>query len=409
MNKKLSALFALTSLLLSSCTTLTIPTGIPHGEQGEGGKTPEEVVFNVTSSKFIDEEGHLEVSYSCNYSSPFEVTGHSFSKLNVSGVSISELTRGNNMFTVLSPVVYSSLKLEFYDTNNVIYLTSRLNDVEMYTPEVIIPDDPPVVDPPGPTIDCPQGYTELYWSDEFDGDKLDKGNWTYETGNGSGGWGNNEAEYYTDSNDFVSDGVLTIRAKAENRGNFNYTSTRIKTQNKVHFTYGYVEARISLPVVTGMWPAFWMMPNDSVYGGWPHSGEIDIMEADCGYEFGTSCAIHYSLTGGSHTYDTGYNNMRTRDYQSSITEFHVYKLDWQEDMISVYVDDRLIKEFPQRMWSTASVSKDENPIAPFDQEFYIILNMAVGGNYVKGNIPDGDFTSAEMIVDYIRVYTYEGE
>ena len=117
MNKKLSALFALTSLLLSSCTTLTIPSGIPHGEQGEGGETPEEVVFNVTSSKFIDEEGHLEVSYSCNYSSPFEVTGHSFSKLNVSGVSISELTRGNNMFTILSPVVYSSLKLEFYDMN----------------------------------------------------------------------------------------------------------------------------------------------------------------------------------------------------------------------------------------------------------------------------------------------------
>ena len=261
---------------------------------------------------------------------------------------------------------------------------------------------------PQPANTIPAGY-ELFYEENFDGDKLDRSVWSYETGNGNDGWGNGEVEYYKEDNAVVKDGQLHIVAKKEKVGDFNYTSARIKTVNKVKFKYGIVEAKIALPHQKGLWPAFWMMPNDSVYGGWPHSGEIDIMEADCGYEFGTSCAIHYSLTGGSHTYDTGYNNMRTRDYQSSITEFHVYKLDWQEDMISVYVDDRLIKEFPQRMWSTASVSKEENPIAPFDQEFYIILNMAVGGNYVKGNIPDGDFTSAEMIVDYIRVYTYEGE
>ena len=401
MNKKLSALFALTSLLLSSCATLTIPSGIPHGEQGEGGQTPEEVVFNVTSSKFIDEQGHLEVSYSCNYSSPFEVTGHSFSKLNVSGVSISELTRGNNIFTVLSPVVYSSLKLEFYDTNNVIYLTSRLNDVEMYTPEVIIPDDPPVVDPPvidppGPTIDYPQGYTELYWSDEFDGDKLDKGNWTYETGNGSGGWGNNEAEYYTDSNDFVSDGVLTIRAKAENRGNFNYTSTRIKTQNKVHFTYGYVEARISLPVVTGMWPAFWMMPNDSVYGGWPHSGEIDIMEAKGRITNQSSSALHFS------NHDGGYHDYIAHEQNGhNIAEYHKYAVEWKAETIRYLIDDVCHFQINKSQWQTRGSTSE---YAPFDKDFYIILNLAVGGHFDNYQMPPSNFTSADMKIDYVRVF-----
>jgi len=101
--------------------------------------------------------------------------------------------------------------------------------------------------------------------------------------------------------------------------------------------------------------------------------------------------------------------MNTRDYKSSTNEFHVYRVDWQEESISFYVDNRLIKEFPQRMWSTNGANKEDNPAAPFDQEFYLILNLAVGGNYVKGNEPDGDFNSAEMIVDYVRVYTYEGE
>ena len=101
--------------------------------------------------------------------------------------------------------------------------------------------------------------------------------------------------------------------------------------------------------------------------------------------------------------------MKTRDYTSSITKPHVYKVDWQEESISFYVDDRLIKEVPQRSWSTANINKYDNPIAPFDKDFYLIFNMAISGNYVKGDMPDADFESGDMIVDYVRVYTYEGD
>ena len=258
-----------------------------------------------------------------------------------------------------------------------------------------------------PNNKIPDGY-KLFFEDEFEGDKLSN-DWSYEIGNGNNGWGNSEVEYYKQENAVVKDGKLHIIAKREQVGDFNFTSARIKTANRVKFKYGIVEAKISLPAQRAMWPAFWMMPNDSVYGGWPHSGEIDIMEANGRSEYGTSCAIHYSMPGGAHTYDTGYNNMNTREYRSSISEFHIYKCDWQEESISMYVDDRLIKEFPRRMWTTASVDKEENETAPFDQDFYLLLNLAISGNYVNGDMPTADFESAEMVVDYVRVYTYEGE
>ncbi len=254
----------------------------------------------------------------------------------------------------------------------------------------------------------PKGY-KLFFEDEFEGTKLNRDIWSYEIGNGHNGWGNGEVEYYQEDNAIVDDGKLIIRAKKETVGDFHYTSARIKTVNKVKFTYGIVEAKITLPHAKGLWPAFWMMPNDSVYGGWPDSGEIDIMEANCNNEFGTSSALHYSVVSGTDTYVTGYNNMKTRDYTSSITKPHVYKVDWQEESISFYVDDRLIKEVPQRSWSTANINKYDNPIAPFDKDFYLIFNMAISGNYVKGDMPDADFESGDMIVDYVRVYTYEGD
>ena len=254
----------------------------------------------------------------------------------------------------------------------------------------------------------PKGY-KLFFEDEFEGTKLNRDIWSYEIGNGHNGWGNSEIEYYQEDNAIVKDGKLHIQARREKVGDFDFTSARIKTVNKVKFTYGIVEAKITLPLAQGLWPAFWMMPNDSTYGGWPDSGEIDIMEANCKNEFGTSCALHYSVVSGTDTYVTGYNNMKTRDYTSSITEAHVYKVDWQEEVISFYVDDRLIKEIPQRTWSTGTVSKDTNPIAPFDKDFYLIFNMAISGNYVNGDVPTNDFESGDMIIDYVRVYTYEGD
>ena len=145
----------------------------------------------------------------------------------------------------------------------------------------------------------PEGY-QLFFEDEFEGTELNQDVWSYETGNGNNGWGNGEVEYYKKENAVVKDGKLHIVAKKEQVGDFEYTSARIKTANKIKFTYGIVEAKITLPAKTAMWPAFWMMPNDSKYGGWPHSGEIDIMEANGKNEYGTSSAIHYSMEGGAH-------------------------------------------------------------------------------------------------------------
>ena len=255
----------------------------------------------------------------------------------------------------------------------------------------------------------PEGY-KLFFEDNFDGDTLNEQYWSYQTGDGTPntGWGNNELEYYRKENVTVKDGRLHITAKRESFGGYEFTSARIRTTGKVFFKYGIVEARISLPAQKAMWPAFWLLPEEWKYGGWPDSGEIDIMEANGGSQYGTSCALHYSVSKGSDTYQTGYNNMNKRgETPSSITEFHVYKLDWQEEVIAFYVDDRLILEIPERTWSSGTVDKDENPLAPFDQNFHILLNMAVGGNYVKNVTPDPDFVSADMVVDYVRVYTYD--
>ena len=260
-----------------------------------------------------------------------------------------------------------------------------------------------------PSKTIPDGY-KLFFEDNFEGDTLNEQYWSYQTGDGTPntGWGNNELEYYKKENVSVKDGQLHITAKRESCEGYDYTSARIRTTKKVFFKYGIVEARISLPAQKGMWPAFWLLPEEWKYGGWPDSGEIDIMEANGGNEYGTSCALHYSVSQGADTYQTGYNNMKKRgETPSSITEFHVYKLDWQEETISFYVDDQLILEIPQRTWSSGTVDKEKNPVAPFDQNFHILLNMAVGGNYVKNVEPDKDFVSADMIVDYVRVYTYD--
>ena len=352
MNKKIIPLVLLSFFLLTGCEF--IYSFFPEEEFVPADKDddePEAVEFAITSAYFTDEERHLRVNYTCNYDSPFVVTNHEFSKLNITGVTASELdVTHEGYFTLLSPFYQTTLKFEFYDSNNYVYISLRYQNVQLFNPDTPVP----------PSIDYPEGYSQLYWADEFNGDSLDASKWTYEIGNGSGGWGNNESQYYTNSNDFVSNGVLTIRAKEETVSGFNYTSTRIKTQNKVKFTYGYVEARISLPAVTGMWPAFWMMPNDSYYGGWPHSGEIDIMEAKGRFPNNSSSALHFSTSNGDHTYlsneKTGHN----------ITQFHKYAVEWKEDSIKYYIDDVCHLNIDKYQWTTKNAQGSAT--APFDKD-----------------------------------------
>ena len=262
--------------------------------------------------------------------------------------------------------------------------------------------------------DIPQidGY-HLLWSDEFDGGELNQDNWECMIGNGheygNPGWGNGELEYYKKENAFVQDGKLIIRAKREEAEGFDFTSARIRTTKKVFFKYGRVEASIKLPAEKAMWPAFWMLPEEFAYGGWPDSGEIDIMEANGGSKYGTSAALHYSIQKGVDTYDLGYNAFNVRE-KESFEDFHVYAVEWEKEEFRFYVDDKEVLKVPLRTWGSGTVKKEDNPYAPFDKDFHILLNMAIGGNYVSNVNPEASFTSADMEVDYVRVYQLnEGE
>ncbi|MBE7088371.1 MAG: glycosyl hydrolase family protein [Clostridiales bacterium] len=254
----------------------------------------------------------------------------------------------------------------------------------------------------------------LIWQDEFIGDELDLTKWGYQTGirdfyngraSGSKHWGNNELQYYTEDSVTVQDGVLTITAQKREMEEMEYTSARILTRDLAYFTYGYFEARIKLPAVNGMWPAFWMLPqpngengtaND--YGTWAASGEIDIMEAKGRVDNEIGNALHFGGNWPNNTYLA--DNERLN---SSISEWHTYGIDWRSDKITWYVDGVQSFTLESERWWTASSNEDS---APFDRDFYLLLNLAVGGNYDNGVTPPDDFISADMQVDYVRVFKH---
>ena len=248
-------------------------------------------------------------------------------------------------------------------------------------------------------------YVQTF-ADEFSGIGLDTTYWTIEQGTGSqyglDSWGNNEQQYYTNESIDVYDGKLAITATKEKKASKNYTSGRIYSSDKFSQTYGRFEARMKLPEGQGMWPAFWMQPQDTYYGGWPRSGEIDIMEAKGRLTYKTSGALHYTTTGGSHTYDSRETNISGFD----LTDYHVYAVEWSEDKIDWYVDNVLFMSKASSSWQTSAALGDSN--APFDKDFYLILNLAVGGNFDGNRLPGSDFEYATLFVDYVRVYQYEG-
>ena len=243
----------------------------------------------------------------------------------------------------------------------------------------------------------------LVWSDEFDGAALDPETWFFETGDGSEygipGWGNNELQYYLPDNAQLGDGLLTIEAREQSIGAFRYTSARINTRDRFAFRYGRIEARMRLPGGQGIWPAFWMLAQDSPYGGWPSSGEIDIMEAtNLGVAGKNSVigTIHYGSFPDSYRFDTSSFVVPT----DARTEFHVYAVEWDETEIRWYVDNDMYAM--QNSWYSAG---NDFP-APFDHPFYIVLNVAVGGNLPGA--PNASTTfPVTMEVDYVRVYSGE--
>jgi len=242
----------------------------------------------------------------------------------------------------------------------------------------------------------------LVWSDEFDGSSVDTTKWEFMIGNGAEygnpGWGNNELQYYTarPENANVTGGMLHITARQESYQGFNYTSARLRTLNKADFLYGRMEARIKLPSTPGIWPAFWMLPTNSPYGGWAASGEIDIMEsvnfADTIYG-----SIHF---GGNWPNNTHLTCTRTGAIDYSL-DFHRYAIDWQPGLIRWFIDDVAYCTRGASQWFSSAAPGD--PDAPFDQMFHFLLNVAVGGNF-PGNPNGSSQFPQQMIVDWVRVY-----
>lgn len=239
------------------------------------------------------------------------------------------------------------------------------------------------------------GYN-LLWNDEFNGTSLDESIWNKELR--EPGWTNNELQEYTssDENIFVRDGKLVLKAvKTEKDGKDYYTSGKVNSQNKKPFTYGKIVASAKAPAGQGLWPAIWMMPEDeSYYGQWPKCGEIDIMEVLGNDLTKAYCTVHY---GEPHAEQQG---TITGNYGDG---FHEYSVEWEPGEIRWYVDGTEVLVVND--WFSAVEGEDDKPYpAPFNQPFFVQMNLAVGGNW-PGN-PDAttDFSKAEFEIDYVRVY-----
>jgi beta-glucanase (GH16 family) len=243
----------------------------------------------------------------------------------------------------------------------------------------------------------------LVWADEFNGIQLDPEVWFFETGDGSqygiSGWGNNELQYYLPENTWLENGVLTIEARAESSNGFDYTSARINTRDRFAFRYGRIEARVRLPYGQGLWPAFWLLPQDDAYGAWAASGEIDIMEAiNLGGAGGNE--IHGTIHYGGAWPDNVFSDESYLVPTNATTNFHTYAIEWDSSEIRWYVDNVLYA-----MRNTWYSSGGPFP-APFDQPFYILLNVAVGGNF-PGSPDASTALPVKMEVDWVRVYSGE--
>ena len=208
----------------------------------------------------------------------------------------------------------------------------------------------------------PVGYN-LVWNDEFNGNALDTTKWDFDIG--GNGWGNNELEYYTnrEENVYLSGGILHIRALKENYEGKEYTSARILTKRKYEFTYGYIEANISLPLGMGIWPAFWMLGQNFNEESWPTCGEIDIIEA-INDESKVYSTLHWMADGPAEYGD--------KSDVFDINNFHIYYLQWDEEYIRAGVDGIQHYEI--------YIKDGAGQTYAFHKPFFFILNVAVGGN-----------------------------
>jgi len=237
----------------------------------------------------------------------------------------------------------------------------------------------------------------LVWSDEFEGPEIDKTKWTHEVGDK---WHNKELQSYTDrgENSYIEDGKLVIVARKEEYHGNEYTSARMRTKGKGDFLYGKISGRIKFPKSQGMWPAFWMMPTDDEYGRWAASGEIDIVETtnQAGHIYGT---IHFGGTPPHNAHTGGRYAEKGVNFSE---DFHIYTLEWQPYEMKWYIDGKLYSK--KNDWHTRNARFP----APFDKQFYILLNLAVGGAH-PGNPDETSTFPQKMYIDWVRVYQTENK
>jgi glycosyl hydrolase family 16 len=250
---------------------------------------------------------------------------------------------------------------------------------------------PPPPPPPPPTGGAPAGFPRLIWSDEFTGSAINASNWTFDLGNS--GWGNNELENYTNRpvNARVENGTLVIEARRENLGGSQYTSARLKTEGRRSFGVNtWVEARIQVPQGQGIWPAFWMLGNSISTVGWPACGEIDIMEMRGQNPFQNLGTMHWEANDAY----AGFGGNITSPV-SLAAGFHTFAMSRTASAIKWYLDGVQYHE--------GNIAGGINDTAEFQEQFFIILNVAVGGNFV-GSPNSGTPFPQQMRVDYVRVW-----
>jgi beta-glucanase (GH16 family) len=250
-----------------------------------------------------------------------------------------------------------------------------------------------------PIITHAQKKLKLVWADEFNKSGLpDPAKWSYDLGRGcpnNCGWGNNELQFYTQKrkeNARVENGKLIIEAHKEKFQDADYTSARLVSKNKGDWKYGRIEVKAKLPAGRGIWPAIWMLPTKWEYGGWPHSGEIDIME-NVGY---WPDSLFATVHTGAFNHGIGTQVGTAISAKDLSTAFHVYAIEWEADKIIFMMDGKEYHRFNNNKQGSAAW--------PFDKQFHLLLNVAVGGNWGGKFGVDDNIFSQRMEIDYVRVY-----
>lgn len=243
-----------------------------------------------------------------------------------------------------------------------------------------------------------EGY-ELVWGDEFDYEGLpNPEKWGYDVGNGCPhvcGWGNHELQYYTEGraeNARVENGILVIEAHREAMGEQEYSSARLVSRGKGDWTYGFIEVKAKLPSGVGTWPAIWMLPTDWSYGGWPRSGEIDIME-HVGFD---PHVVHGTVHTQAYHHSIGTQRGKQDTIATLFDEYHIYAVHWTPEKIDFMIDGNIYNSFANEGTGVDAW--------PFDERFHLLLNVAVGGDWGGREGVDTEIWPVRMEVDYVRVY-----